>query len=138
MRLTRAIALLFLLLGLGLGSGCAARDDSLPPNSSSEVPVEAPAESPAEMPPATVTLPPDVETRLQAAVAAELNLLEAEVGVQTAEAVDWSNACLGAAQPDEMCAEVITPGYRVTFTTPAGEVVVHSDRTGSSYRLVSS
>ncbi|MBF2078558.1 MAG: hypothetical protein IGR76_08555 [Synechococcales cyanobacterium T60_A2020_003] len=83
------------------------------------------------------SLPAELETQLRVAIAADLGLAADSLTVKTAEAVDWSDACLGAARPDEGCAQMITPGYRVVFTTPNGEVVVHSDRTGSSYRIVS-
>lgn len=82
-------------------------------------------------------MPAEVETQLRTAIASDLGLAADALTVKTAEAVDWSDACLGAARPDEVCAQMITPGYRVVFTTPTGEVLVHSDRTGSSYRIVS-
>jgi hypothetical protein len=31
------------------------------------------------------------------------------------EAKDWPDGCLGAAQPGEMCTEVVTPGYQVVL-----------------------
>ena len=52
------------------------------------------------------------------------------------EHVDWNNACLGAAKPGEMCAQVITPGFRITLDTPAGTYEIHTDETGKDYRIV--
>jgi hypothetical protein len=52
------------------------------------------------------------------------------------EHVDWNNACLGAAKPGEMCAQVITPGFRITLDTPAGIYEIHTDETGKVYRIV--
>ncbi|MPZ98304.1 MAG: hypothetical protein GEU80_03030 [Dehalococcoidia bacterium] len=45
-------------------------------------------------------------------------------------AVDWPNSCLGVQRPDIACAEVITPGYRLTFATPTGST--HEVHTGGS------
>ncbi len=33
--------------------------------------------------------------------------------LESAEAVDWPDACLGISEPDRMCAQVIVPGYRI-------------------------
>lgn len=52
------------------------------------------------------------------------------------EHVDWNNACLGAAKPGEICAQVITPGFRITLDTPAGIYEIHTDETGKVYRIV--
>lgn len=65
-----------------------------------------------------------------------MNVSPEAITLQQAEAVEWSDACLGAAQPDELCAQMMTPGYRLTFATPKGEYTVHSDRTGRSVRVV--
>lgn len=84
---------------------------------------------------ATVVVPEPV-TLLQTTLAGTLGLPVAEVRIAGVEAVDWSDTCLGAPRPDEMCAEVITPGYRVVFATPQGRYVIHTDQTGTSYRQV--
>jgi hypothetical protein len=34
--------------------------------------------------------------------------------------VDWPNSCLGYERPGEVCAQVITPGYRAAFATTVG------------------
>lgn len=61
-----------------------------------------------------------------------------EITLRQAEAVNWNDSCLGVSQPDQLCAQVITPGYRVTFDTPRGSFVVHSDRSGRLHRLAQS
>lgn len=54
---------------------------------------------------------------------------EAGPGAELAsvERVDWPNACLGAPRADEACAEVITPGYRVTVREGDDLVEYHTD-----------
>jgi len=51
------------------------------------------------------------------------------------EARDWPNSCLGAAENDEVCAEVITPGYRVVLKSGGASFVYHTDLTGGAIRL---
>lgn len=55
------------------------------------------------------------------------------IAVVSVEAVEWRNACLGAARPDEVCAQVITPGYRVVLRADDSQYVYHTD-TGTHVR----
>jgi hypothetical protein len=49
---------------------------------------------------------------------------------------DWPDSCLGAAGPGEMCAQVITPGFEITFVVGAAEYVYHTDLDGKNMRRV--
>ncbi|MBW4651880.1 MAG: hypothetical protein KME20_02300 [Kaiparowitsia implicata GSE-PSE-MK54-09C] len=69
--------------------------------------------------------------------AGQLGLSPQMVEVTAMEPAQWSDACLGAAQPGEMCAQMVTSGYRATLSTPQGPVRVHMDQTGRSLRLAS-
>jgi len=55
---------------------------------------------------------------------------EAGGGAELAEveAVDWPDACLGAPRADEVCAQVITPGYRVIVRQDDELIEYHTDR----------
>jgi len=48
------------------------------------------------------------------------------------EVVDWPNACLGVERPGYACAEVVTPGARITVQTFGGGATyfVHADQAG--------
>ncbi|MBD2089146.1 hypothetical protein H6F67_04675 [Microcoleus sp. FACHB-1515] len=59
----------------------------------------------------------------------------AELRVDRVEAVNWPDSCLGLAQPTEMCAQAITPGFQVELSARNQRFVVRSDRTGRSIRL---
>lgn len=88
--------------------------------------------TPEESTPTTVettppTLTPNQIEAMKAFVSTEANLPASEVVLKAATAVSWSDACLGAPQANELCAQVVTPGYRVVFSTPQGDYVVHSD-----------
>ncbi len=63
-----------------------------------------------------------------------LGVPEAQVSVEQVERVEWPDACLGAAGDHEVCAEVITPGFRVVLGTRGGEYVYHSDLQGNVRR----
>lgn len=58
---------------------------------------------------------------------------EAEFRLTSIEAVDWPDACLGIENPALACAEVITPGYRVTLhhvAAPNSPYLVHASEGG--------
>jgi hypothetical protein len=60
-----------------------------------------------------VTGPGEVElpANVSMALAARFNVSLEELVVSGIIKTDWPNACLGFADAEEMCAEVITPGY---------------------------
>jgi hypothetical protein len=59
------------------------------------------------------------------------------IEVVSIEQVDWPDACLGFPVQGEMCAEVITPGYRIILSSAGQEYEVHTDSSGASVRLES-
>ncbi len=50
------------------------------------------------------------------------------------ETVDWPDACLGAARDDEVCAQVITPGYRIIVEQGGETIEYHASRAGELRR----
>jgi hypothetical protein len=87
---------------------------------------------------ATVELPDPVAQRLISFLAAETGVRAEAIALQQSEPMEWNNACLGISSSEEFCAEVVTPGYRVVLSTPAGEYVVHTDQSGQTIRLAKS
>lgn len=57
--------------------------------------------------------------------------------IAAVESVDWPDACLGVSQPDVMCAQVITPGYRVVIEVNGDQYEYHTDATGQQIVLAS-
>lgn len=53
------------------------------------------------------------------------------------EQVDWPNACLGLPSPEELCAQVITPGWSVELVAGEKSYVLHTDAEGSQIRYAS-
>ncbi len=48
---------------------------------------------------------------------------------------EWSDACLGLAGQGEMCATVITPGYRVVMAANGAQYVARTNADGSAVRF---
>lgn len=129
-----------LLLGLvtlsGLLGACSL---NLPQSSASKVSHEVLSEenSSAESQTVVETEPPaGLIEDLKTILATELGIADSEVLVRETEAVEWSDACLGAAKADEVCAQVVTPGYRIVLATLTEEFEFHTDRTGRNFRRV--
>lgn len=95
------------------------------------------------LPQAQAPLPsPSLSETPSAAVAAIKTYLTQQTGLpadqftlQRVEAATWADACLDLPQPNELCAQVVTPGLRVELATPQRQYVVHSDRAGRLMRL---
>ena len=75
-----------------------------------------------------------------AVLAAEQHLSE-ELGIPVDEIEyvsfsreEWPDACLGLAEPDEMCAQVITPGWRIVLTAEGQQYVYRTDESGGVLR----
>lgn len=115
----------------------------------------APPAPPATQPPApptatpVIAIPPaEVEPLAGAAgpaaivdaavrfAADELGTTSDSIQVISVEAVEWRNSCLGAERPDEMCLQVITPGYRVLLDVEGQDVAVHTNQDATVMRLV--
>jgi hypothetical protein len=77
---------------------------------------------------------PEVPAVIRQAIAERLNFDLADLEIEQVEQVDWPDACLGLAGPDEMCAEVITPGFRLTVRHNGELLQIHTDLTGAQIR----
>ncbi len=70
----------------------------------------------------------------RAALAQELGVDPLTITLVDVQPVDWPDSCLGLAGPDEMCAQVVTPGFLVKVK--AGETVYefHTDQGATNVR----
>lgn len=110
-----------LLLAAWIVAACAAPTVSLPAAPAGEADETAMAAAVAA---------------LRTQVAAQLQLAPEDVTVVAAVAMTWPDACLGAGGPQELCAQVVTPGYRITLAAGGQEYVYHTDRGPYWLRLV--
>lgn len=75
----------------------------------------------------------------QAAVnflSAYTNQLPSGITVQSIDAVDFPDACLGVPIPNAMCAQVITPGYQIVLSAGGQTYEVRADLSGGNLALV--
>lgn len=80
-------------------------------------------------------LPPEFITAVQQMLANVLGIPVAVVTVTGVEPVQWTDTCLEAPFPDEVCAEVLTPGYRLVLEAGGETFELRTDASGRSVRL---
>ncbi len=68
-------------------------------------------------------------------LARRINVDAALLSIKSVEPVWWSDSCLGAPGPDEVCKPVRTPGFRVVLSAGEYRFVYRTDRTGEDVRL---
>lgn len=79
------------------------------------------------------------QTAVDASLASLSELLHinaSQIKISAVEPVEWPNACLGNQKADEMCADVIMPGYRITLEAGGESYEFHTNLDGSQIRMV--
>ena len=77
---------------------------------------------------------PEWSAALQAArkrVAQDLGMDPNALTLIRVEATEWEDSCLGVHLPDQVCLEVIIPGYRFIFEAAGRRYEAHTDRDGN-------
>ncbi len=64
-------------------------------------------------------------------VADDLGIDVTSVSVESFEEAEWTDSCLGVHLQDQVCAEVIIPGYRVVLSTGNNRYEAHTNQDGS-------
>jgi hypothetical protein len=78
--------------------------------------------------------PTPAAAALVSAIAGLLKVAPADVQILSSEPADWPDACLGVSSPGQVCAQVITPGYRVVAQVNGQQVEFHTNQDGSFVR----
>jgi hypothetical protein len=96
---------------------------------------------PAEVPPDVLEqatqISEDLTPAQEAAISAVVQNLGAaaeQVKVVSTEAVEWPDSCLGIAMEGASCAQVITPGFRVTLNVAGRQVEYRTNQDASVVR----
>lgn len=119
---------LFLILGIFLAACSAAGSPSANPASQGTI-IPQVTSVPKDLPPAA--------TAAQKVLAAQLGIDPSQILIQSAEKADWPDACLGAPNQGEMCAQMVTPGYWGILVVKHTPYEFHTDSSGGQVRLIS-
>jgi hypothetical protein len=87
----------------------------------------------------TAAIPTETSVPVEAIIqelARQLGVEAASIQVISIDAAEWPDSCLGAARPDEMCLEVITPGYGGIVEVNGVRYEFRSDLSGDQVRII--
>ncbi len=115
---------------------------AVPTEEAMEDPTVEPTEEPTAEAAEDATAEPvsedlDVGSLVRQILAQQLQLDVDQINIVTVEAVEWPDACLGVYTADVMCAQVITPGYRVVLDVDGQQYEYHTNSDGSFVQLFS-
>jgi len=79
-------------------------------------------------------LPPEVIIEIQNQISENLGISLDQIEIETVEQRDWPDSCLGLGEPDESCAQVVTPGWLVVFNLDGQEYRFRADEAGTTIR----
>mgnify|MGYP001606391884 CR=1 FL=1 len=130
-----AQAALLSLLALNFALAACAQTSAATPMPTAK-PTGTPTQLPALQPTSTSTpvdRPPAVLAAIRA-LSSSSGVPENQVTVVRFDAAQWPDACLGLAQPGEMCAQVITPGFRVVLQAKGQQFEFHTNADGTVTR----
>jgi hypothetical protein len=112
----------------------AGTEDALPDTGAdaTQPALETPVDSPGDI------LPPDAALEAQRRISESLNLPVDQVEIVSATQVNWRDSCLELGGPEESCAQVITPGWRIVVRADEKEYEVRTDELGTQVRWMES
>ena len=67
-------------------------------------------------------------------LASQLNVEAPTLELVSVDEIDWPDVCLGIPQEGETCSQVITPGFRVTFSSAGHNYTFRTDLSASTIR----
>ena len=73
----------------------------------------------------------DISEKVKIFLMESLGVNESQINILQIQEVEWPDSCLGISQPDQMCLQVITPGYRILVEVQGKKVTLHTNRDGS-------
>lgn len=72
---------------------------------------------------------------IRAGIAGQLGVSADQIRLVSMTAVEWPDGCLGLAAADQMCTQVITPGYRLMIEAGGRTLEVRTNLDGSHIRV---
>jgi hypothetical protein len=78
---------------------------------------------------------PEVVDKARIFLANELDVKASLVVTETYEARNWPDGCLGIAEPNISCIQVITPGYLITFLVDENVYKLRTDLDGTIIKI---
>jgi hypothetical protein len=78
-----------------------------------------------------ISMTPAVSAAITA-LSGTLNLPPGQITVVSAEAVEWTDGCLGVQKPGVLCTQAIVPGYKIILEARDEQFEFHTDEDGNT------
>jgi hypothetical protein len=85
--------------------------------------------------PETKELPPNIQSAVLSDASQRTKQPVATFRIIEAEEHTWSDSCLGLSEPDQFCAQMLTPGWQVIVTDGKKEWVYRTNTSGNLVKL---
>lgn len=125
------------LLSIMPVQGCASPDQGLSPEGQNSSAIATPSSSPSSLVSQSPMLPQAIVDKIIADLAQRTGESASAFAVESSENKTWPDSCLGLAQEGQMCAQVITPGWRVTVQSGPKNWVYRTNQNGRTILLES-
>jgi len=134
--------LVSLVLVIGLTLGACAQNPASQQEKSTVTPrpasTAAPEKTPKPQPTITLVtnvIPPFDLTPILTGLSGQIKVPVEQIRLVDWQPVTWRDSCLGVQVPKQGCADMITPGFILTFQVEQKNYTVHSDAVGKNFRL---
>ncbi|MEM7725525.1 MAG: hypothetical protein AAF208_04040 [Cyanobacteria bacterium P01_A01_bin.45] len=92
--------------------------------------------TPASTPSTSETeLPVPIKSAVLSNASKQTSKSVAKLRITQTQKQNWGNSCLGLAQEGEICAQVITPGWKVVVSDGQREFIYRTDESGKQVKL---
>ena len=81
------------------------------------------------------TIPTEIKSAVLNDVVKRTSKTVSAIKILEVQQQQWSDGCLGLGEPDEICTQAITPGYRVVVTDGLRNWTYRTDEIGNAIRL---
>lgn len=120
----KIIVIVFIGLSLILAACSPAGSEPVLPGTGSGTP----------LPGVPTELPPEAAIEAQRQLSESLGVPVEQIPFVSYEQMDWQDSCLGLGQPNESCAQVITPGWRIIVEVSGQQYEIRTDETAQAVR----
>jgi hypothetical protein len=123
-------AFVLMVFMMGVAAACStdlvAKPAASTPFVESPMQTDIPTEKAGAVPEGT-----SVSAKIQLQLAKQLQLQPEEIKILESTAVEWPDSCLGISSPGQMCAQVVTAGYRLVLEANGQRYIYHTDALGN-------
>lgn len=129
------VLLLFGLLSVSPVQGCTYPDQNLSPNSQIPSPSQSQSSASSPLISQSPMVPQAIADKVLADLAQRTGKPVSAFKIESSKNENWPDSCLGLTQEGQMCAQVITPGWRIVVESGQKAWVYRTNQNGRTILL---